>query len=619
MSTLKYILRHGWFWPLEFWLRPFAVQKRGGINGKKEAWSALTGSVLTGTFLGLILWATGNIEPIHIWIIIVSLALPSIGSFNNLDIFIFSGSVAVIITFFIAGLHAAAVAGAIIFIFLVAHAAFNSTFFESFGSVAFFTLIAATGIALGEKQVTDQITQQLLLISTSSILIGAFGYRLLKKKEEAQYSTLLMATIVVILPSSSFGTFSKITVQETNILGLSLSITVVIAWISRMNILFFLASLPRAYKTKDAFHVILYKETLHDATIISNKSPILLFVLCWTLALAAWLNPLGSEALQNKLHILAAYFFAIPILSTGFLFYPLLIPASLWLYQSNRLTRHTSPAATPIINLWQSLTLPLPKLKQYLALLTERDIELGYETLRAVQTRSFQGLTARKAAQLVLNKKAGLSFSGYLAINTDEATLSQLIFGPPLARSVAVLPATDKEKIEGRDILLSIYKDPAQIKKKKPFGRSPEKESISNEPHETFRLEQQSIKERLTAARSFLAQSQECTGKEEYSSLLKTLEILSTPEDFQQLSQNRPHEFTPENISWLEGGWQLAIRLEKHHTGILQAYQSLNSIEAKKTYLRKQQERLKGIDWSNLPWFWAGIAEEIVRNMGFYL
>ncbi|CAK8717127.1 hypothetical protein GMJAKD_06335 [Candidatus Electrothrix aarhusensis] len=595
---------------MEFWLRPFAVQGRGRINGRKEVWCALTGSVVTGTFLGLILWATGIIELDNVWVIIASFIVASVGSFNNLDMLVFAGTVAVIIVFSITGITTAAVVGAVILIFLVAYAA--STFFNAFSTAVFSVFIAAAGIASGERTGVHQTSGQ-LLITIGIILLGAFGYRILKKKEEADYSQLLMATVIVALPLSSFNTFFIITAKEANSWGLCLTITIIIAVIARMNILFFTASLPQTYKTKDAFYAILHKETLHEVTIISSKYPIILFTLCWTLSFLARFNTLGSEVLQNKLHILAAYFFAAPILSSGLLFYPLILPVAGWLYRPARLQQHTSPDVTPLISFWQSFALPLPRLKQYLALVAEKNIELGYATLRTVQTQSFQGMAARRAAQLVLNGKEGLSFSAYLAINTDEATLNQLLLGPPLARSVAILAATDRKKIKGRDILLSIYEKPSQRNKKGFLKQFLQKESISREEGEIFHLDEQSIKKRLATARSSLAKGQECTGKEEYRQLLRSLGNLTDPKDFQQLSQSLSYGSIPDDSSWLQDGWQIIIRLEIHRMGILQAYQSLNSIEAKKTYLRKQQERLKGIDWSDLPWFWAGIAEEIVQ------
>ena len=538
MNTLKYILRHGWLWPLEFWLRPFAVHERIiendriEENNRKELSSSLSGATLAGILLAVLFWWTGKVPAEQIWSFAVAVAL----------------AVAVAGAFAFAGAGAFAFAGVYAGVY-----AFAGVYAGAF-----------TGLAI------------------IGIISGKVSYG------------IFVMTSIIVYPVFGFKTFTELTTQEVNVSGLPLSLAITIGILSGII---------------DQFR----SKPLNTVTQVSKNQLFVLVIFCWLPALAAWFNPFGSELLQNKLHLLALYLFATPIIASGFLTLPLLLPVAGWLYRPVTITRHTTPSSTPLIHTWQSCSLPLPRLKQYLAGVMKKDIELGYETLRTVQTQTFQGMAARKAAQLVLNDKEGLAFAGYLANKTNPATLHQILYGSPFARSVAILSSVEKQKeIKEKDELLSIYEKRSQKTEKALFQNFLQRKTDTEDPKEILHLSKQPLSERLTAARSFLAQSQECTGKEEYSSLLKTLETLSTPEDFQQLSQNQPHEFTPENTSWLQGGWQIVSRLEKNRTGILQAYQSLSRDEAKKTYLGKQQERLKAIDWSDLPWFWTGIAKELV-------
>ncbi len=524
MSTLKYILRHGWFWPFEFWLRPFATREKIRKNARKELSKALKSSLLSTFLLGILLWQSDN-------------------TFYTIWTFILSGSF--------------------------------------FSGTIFFTVFALA-VTFYFSFLKHPIAAYCLFVIILSLSLRPDLPQLIAPPLETVIPPLMLfAGILTIMAVTGI-------------------------------------------------------EIIKNLTSFFPRYTYLLFIFFWLPSIMTWhiankINPLDFKLLHNSLHILSISLAITPLWNTGLILYPLFFLITKWLYHPSRVLNHNDPSDTPLINFWQSLALPLPGLKQYLALVVENDIKIGYETLRTVQTQTFQGNAARKAAQSILNEQNGLIFAGYLAVHTNPETLRQLLFGTSLARSVAILLAVDR-KNKTKELLLSVYTSPIKTERETPakeytwkdawytlknakyMRQQPIKETKA--PYwseEIFYLSQQSLKERLTVARSFLSQSPKCTGKEEYDSLLSTLEILSSPEDFQVLSQNHPHEFTPENISWLKGGWQLAIRLEKHRTDILQAYHSLKSIEAKKRYLRKQQEHLRGIDWSDLPWFWARIAEEIIE------
>ena len=600
MSTLKYILRHGWLWPLEFWLRPFAVQKRITTDRKKEFWSTFTGSTFTGLLAGFTLWLTGNIPFNNIWIIAV--AVVSINIFAVAGVI--GGDVAIAAVVAITGTLAGflAVFFPVDMDFALALAASGALAVASIGAFVGNNVFADTepstnlagisamifcifGIGLGG--LLEKTWSSWILFFSSIILLISFVSDLLKKEEELTDATglLLIITLFILFPAFIARVLfdDLATEQQIKLLGIVLISAIMLGIISGKNY---------SFKSSPLSKVV-------------NSFVIQRYIMIISQAVTLWFY----ISIQGDLKSLAAYLFITLLFCNNFALYPLLLPLSYWLYQPIRVQQHSLSTATPLISYWQSLSLPLPRLKQYLTLVVEKDVKLGYATLRTVQTQSYQGIAARKAAQLVLRGREGLSFTSYLAVNTNPATLYQLLLGPPIARSVAVLPATDKEKIKEKYVQLYIYK----LLRVEKEGIFPLFLSGKHYRIDLVQLNEQPIAKRLAAARSFLAQSQECTGKEEYSTFLKILKELSAPEDFRQLSQCQPHELIPEDTSWLQGGWQIVTCLQKHRSGILQAYQSLSNIEAKKTYLHKQQERLKAIDWTELPWFWAGIAEELVE------
>lgn len=79
MTTMKnkiltHILRHAWFWPLEFWMRPLTVIDRFEKAKWLEFFAALVGSGLWGALIGTVLWfINGDIHTV--WVMAVAGAL----------------------------------------------------------------------------------------------------------------------------------------------------------------------------------------------------------------------------------------------------------------------------------------------------------------------------------------------------------------------------------------------------------------------------------------------------------------------------------------------------------------------------------------------------------------
>ncbi len=551
MNTLKYVLRHGWLWPLEFWMRPFTVLKRIQEDEWKEFLSASIGNVTNGIVLVFLF--------LHTELITLDKAIVTLVT----SVLSLSGVIAIVFAF------AGAISGALTFISIVCVV------------TGFILRIYAYESSLSWAIFSNSLT---FLISSMMLIIKSLTKRN-KIKYRIRILFAIVAILIVIIYMILF--FLNLFFQCTN---------VILMIISTFMLIIILSSLFND-------ELIARKEIFHA------KNTFLLLFFFWIPSLTAILNPFSSSYVEKK--IIFYYFFLAPFLASGFFIYPALLPFAFILYRSASVRHHSTPLSTPLINFWQSIFLPLPKLKCYLALVVEKDIELGYATLCTVQSQSFQGMAARKAAQLVLNGKEGLSVAGYLAINTNSATLQQLLLGSLLARSVAILLAVRKKNThEEKNVHLSVYERPSA-------GQYPllwflKNETDSDNWEEMFALSQKNFTERLAAASAFLAQCGECTGKEEYSTLLIALGKLATVKDFHQLCHCHPEQPHPDSSSWMNGGWHLVSRLQKHCSSVLQDYQYLSAKEAKVFYLFNQQKRLEKIDWSDLPWFWSDIAEELV-------
>ncbi|OQY55835.1 MAG: hypothetical protein DRR08_25860 [Candidatus Parabeggiatoa sp. nov. 2] len=72
-------MRHAWFWPIEFWLRPLTVIDRIEEFDWAEFFAALIGGGLWGALVGTVLWLiNGDIH--SIWVTAVAVALAGAGA-----------------------------------------------------------------------------------------------------------------------------------------------------------------------------------------------------------------------------------------------------------------------------------------------------------------------------------------------------------------------------------------------------------------------------------------------------------------------------------------------------------------------------------------------------------
>lgn len=578
MNTLKYILRHGWLWPFEFWLRPFTVQARMAKNDWRELWSAIAGFTILGTLVGLLMWLADCIALENTWMVAA----------------LFAGTFAV----------AAAVAGGVVM--------GGNSFFIIMPIYSYFVVIV---FVLSGQWLEYEFVMWFLPSSLFGLIITFFNPS--ASKDENFIDTFLALTLLLCFALLSFAHIFNGTSKLANLWGLS-TVIALAAW----RIAFMGDSFSKDPLPKNIRH--------------AKNQPILYLTAFFIPALAAWFNPYGSEALKSNLHIIACYLFITPFCISEFIAYPLFLFAAWRLYNHNHVKQHICPFSTPLLKNGQSLSLPLPRLKRYLTLVVEKDVKLGYATLRAVQTQSYQGSAARKAAQLVLHEKGGLTFSGYLAVNTNEATLAQLRGGPPVARSVASLAAIDQDNLKEGELLLSIYESTQERQsREKSNSNKPltETKQVKKRNHRNLDFlrnylvrkqaelqrgdevqirtwawwiynmlylqgsqymaaeKQQSeedklpiikqpeegrlpIIERLTNSRSFLAQGPECEGKEKYDTLLSILQQFTGITNFQQLCQYQLNEPISEDTSWLYGGWQIISQLEKHCCGMIKDYLS---------------------------------------------
>ncbi|XCN73653.1 MAG: AAA family ATPase [Candidatus Electrothrix aestuarii] len=214
---------------------------------------------------------------------------------------------------------------------------------------------------------------------------------------------------------------------------------------------------------------------------------------------------------------------------------------------------------------------------------------------------------------MVLNSNKSLVFAGHLAVTTNKLTLAQLLVGPSVARSVAILSTPAQQELTENNILLSIYY-PSK-KEELDSNKSTVSPQLDNNTSlddwvEMNKLSQEPLTVRLKAARSWLEEETQYEEKEQYVRLLILLQK-ATEGNLHHLAQY--NIVTSNNNSWLNGGWEVVKRLQINCKGMFDDYLSLTFKEARKEYLRKQGEKTSGIDWLDLPWFWADIGQEIAE------
>jgi MFS family permease len=77
---IAHILRHAWFWPIEFWMRPLTVIDRIEEAEWPEFFAALVGGGLWGALMGTVLWfINGDVH--SIWVIAFAVAFAVAGGY----------------------------------------------------------------------------------------------------------------------------------------------------------------------------------------------------------------------------------------------------------------------------------------------------------------------------------------------------------------------------------------------------------------------------------------------------------------------------------------------------------------------------------------------------------
>jgi len=106
-----HILRHLWFWPIEFWLRPLTVLERSQKAKIAELFAALIGCGLWGALIGGFYWwlihdniQTTMYDSWHmIWVVAVCFALAGAFAVEQLIGFIFAllGVIAIVMAYIV--------------------------------------------------------------------------------------------------------------------------------------------------------------------------------------------------------------------------------------------------------------------------------------------------------------------------------------------------------------------------------------------------------------------------------------------------------------------------------------------------------------------------------------
>ncbi|MCI5223216.1 MAG: hypothetical protein D3924_11210, partial [Candidatus Electrothrix sp. AR4] len=619
MSTFKYILRHGWFWPLEFLLRPFAVQKRIEANERKELWCALAGTAVTATTI-IFLFSFWNVpdryapENGEIWIVSISTFFTAIFLFSvvnrttkkifdgiNPSVFVnivsagffLTGAVIFILTGIGFGTIIGAGIGTITSIFYTSNRLIGVDYkvYLLFSSL-YFSPLAIIGNSIGQELGYDSIIT-IFIIGIFILLL--YTPMLYLKSNNIKNIFILFFILFFFFMFSFFSYLNCLTGNESHLLASTISIVILFSIRTQQKINFL---------NKKRHNAIQYTEKEQKLSIITIAISTLTFLL---------ISFVATGKTQYNLYLIFLYLCFFSFFENGLLLYPLLRPLAWLLYRPIRVQFHSNPFATPLIGKWQSLALPLPGLQEYLAALVDSDIELGYATLKSVQTESYQGLAARNAAKMALNSNKSLVFAGHLAISTNKLTLAQLLVGPTVARSVAILSIATQQNLTEENILLSIYhpsrKEELDIKKSSPHPQLDNNTSLDDWAA-MDKLSQEPLAVRLKAACSWLEEDTQYEDREQYISLLRLLQEAAEG-NMHHLVQYKIITFS--STSWLKGGWEIVKHLQINCKGMFDDYLSLTFKEARKEYLRKQGEKLSAIDWLDLPWFWAEIGQELAK------
>jgi hypothetical protein len=575
---LTHILRHAWFWPIEFWMRPLTVIDRYKEAEIPEFIASLIGGGFWGVVIGTVLWLmNGDIR--IIWIIALAGMLAGARAILRVKVRTETVKKTKVVMGAVVGVIAVtgAITGTVTGTLAVILAAQGDIVFA-----------LGFGILLNLWLNLTTIIHLTLIIGLIQILATIiYGYTKSKWSKN-----ILDVTWYIGVPTVGFAFFPHIAVEQTPIWGIVLAFS--------LGITMF-AIFPNEFKNLEFFYMV--------------------FLL---MAFVLWLSTsMVSDELGQKIELLAIFFAIAPIIGTGLLLYPFVALASIWQYRHNNILNFTTKKLRLTAPFrWQTFAYPLPKLRAYLFnLAIQHNAHFALGAIQQVQLWTLQMAASRKAAQDLANHpKTAINCCGEIAIRTNNITLLPVSVTGNIGRAIAILAKLQvKEDKQPLRLWITDFPPKTASASKILFGIGkwlPSSPKPVDSWVETFNATRKAIlSERLNYALTQLKDCQNYKNIKEYQDLLTQLshyakvsqlkDMLSIAEPLLEIPNQYPN--------WMQGGWTILQNFTEQLTEF-KKYRLLESTEARREYLTRQQKKLESLVWEDLPDYWANIGQELVEH-----
>jgi len=601
---LAHVLRHGWLWPIEFWLRPLDVIDRGWHNGYIEVFAAFLGGVVWGAVTGSTLWlASGEFQAI--WMLSLLLAMTS-------------AAAAGIIVYGFAGIQK------LLFAVLIA-----SILSDAY-TIAISIISGLVGLTVGDCirfGAAALLSAFARIISSALFLIGTLSF----DKDIASIIDTkngLAILITIITPFIIAGT-RGVAIVLIGIIGSVLSWLSYLATFDKL-VSSFAFILPVVFGVLTGFFVDSdikdwrHKSDLRKAIKIQSGWLLFNWSLFLVLAISAKLFNETTSALP-KSNILWMILFWTPFASTGLLFWPIVYIIALYQSRRKRLLATTSRYFFMSLPFqWQSFAYPLPSLyKSLVSLYQNHGAESAFLAIQSVQFGSLQMEAARCAAlHLATEADTALPFCGYVAISTNASTMAQFALAGFAARSITVI-ARKKENEDRQTLLLYVGETPT--KSWRPMGWLTE----------FMDIREQELPTRINYALRQLKHKQKAVQAEEYTKLLENwlawLDneiILNTPNIslFENTLENvfmqhqkwlnvlDPGSAIPKNTAktdtaWLQQGWEIFYYIT-NALSQLRNYHNLTTSAARREFIERLINSVNTLNFDGFSEYWRNVGLE---------
>ena len=568
-EKFRYFLRHAWFWPIVFMMRPLVVEKRA-TDSQLELMCAIWSGIFLGGLIGIGGWfLTGEITSIPITAFAMAVTITFTIAFtiaftiDNIPVIAIVGLVAV----------AVAVDGA------VARA-----------SAVILTLFYSIGIFLGIGY--PDLSQAFLIWPAIAVFLTIIAIWRYESKSIEASNWLMMSFIIsglLFLPIAGFTTFPSITKAELP------------AWAGTLPIALFLGATLGFFLAENGVQAALTQHTVHPNA--QAKWLGLLWLLFPTLAFVAWFPDPITPGLDANLEVLALSLLLGLLVLTGFVFWPLMAIITFWQCRS----KHTASAIQKTLPFfWQTFAYPLPGLVAYYQRLYHHtDANTTIKAIQHLQQNTLQTRAGSQAAiQLATHSTSTLNFCGQLALQSNHNTLQQLHTVTPLVRVLVALSQPQEKESEQPLYLYIAAKRSHTIL---TLFQKDKSEPIA--PWDDIRT--QTLSQRISWIKR---QTLGLPSQDElaFFALLDTLDTYAKVTQLRQFETIVPPP-TPSNMPFLQTGEHMRQHVEAALSGLAD-YRDMSSPEARRELLRHLEKSLKAIDWGDIPMYWADIGRELTQQ-----